>query len=73
MSGTQFAISSSNSESVHRDERALLLLIQRMRLAAVPFLFALTLGFSMTANAEKPFDFGATPGRLPKPIVPEEE
>src|SRR6187200_472005 len=33
---------------------------------------AISLTFLSTLNAEKPFDFATTPGKLPKQVVPEE-
>ncbi len=44
----------------------------RMRPSFLLFSFALFPTFLATAMAEKPFDFAATPGKLPKQIVPQE-
>src|ERR1700682_5034466 len=41
-----------------------------MRLSC--FVFAFSLMTLTTLNAEKPFDFASTPGKLPKEVVPEE-
>ena len=44
----------------------------RMVASRLLFCAALPLLFVTTLNAEKPFDFATTPGKLPKQVVPEE-
>ncbi len=48
------------------------LFIQRMRARSFLFILVLSASFLATMNAEKPFDFAATPGKLPKQVVPQE-